>query len=334
MTGDRQPDTEPRTTTSRRRVLTAAALTPVLAGAGMADFHHSPHPPAPDELIKPVHTTESDWTDVGEVLRGKGRIAGNTVYRIGFPRRDLKVSSYGVALDPNLGIGSYISFIRYADDQTMLMGDMAVTDGELQRVTDAVHAHGLSQTAIHKHLLSHEPNIWWTHIHGIGPDPAVLARGLRAVLRATATPAWSELKRHEVDLDTESITDAFGGIRGGTEGKIYKVTFARRETITEHGRVLPKGSGATTALAFQALGNGRAAANGDFVLLAEEVQHVIKALRRGGIKVVSLHSHFLREEPRLFYLHFWGVDDGVRLARALSAAVDHTNVTPSGASDL
>ncbi|MFI9718428.1 DUF1259 domain-containing protein [Streptomyces sp. NPDC052396] len=333
MTGDRQPDREKQANSSRRRLVTVAALTPVLAGAGTMGFRAARGPePGERPLIKPVSTTPADWQEVDQALAAKGRVAGKSVYRVGFPRHDLKVTSQGVAVDPNIGIGSYLSFIRYSDDRTMLMGDMAVTDGELECLIDTLQEHGIGQTAIHKHLLAHEPAVWWTHVHAIGSHTA-LARGVRAALKTTGTPAWSQLKRKTPgDLDTAGISEAMG-VRGGNEGKIFKFTFARRETIVDHDRLLPKGSGATTAISFQPLGNKRAAVNGDFVLIADEVQHVIRALRRGGIDVVSLHSHMLHENPRLFYLHYWGVGDGVKLARGLRAAVKVTNVAASGLSD-
>jgi hypothetical protein len=87
--------------------------------------------------------------------------------------------------------------------------------------------------------------------------------------------------------------------------------------------------GINTALNFQPVGNGRAAINGDFVMIAAEVQNVIIALRAGGIQVVELHNHSLDDQPRLFFLHFWKIDDGVALARALAAAVQATNVHPA-----
>jgi hypothetical protein len=63
----------------------------------------------------------------------------------------------------------------------------------------------------------------------------------------------------------------------------------------------------------------------DFVMIAEEVDRVIVALRENGIQVVALHNHLTDEEPRLFFMHFWANDDAVILARGLRAALDQTN---------
>jgi hypothetical protein len=51
---------------------------------------------------------------------------------------------------------------------------------------------------------------------------------------------------------------------------------------------------------------------------------VIRALRSNGIDVTAIHSHMLDEQPRLFFLHFWAVDDALKLARGLRTALDRT----------
>jgi len=88
---------------------------------------------------------------------------------------------------------------------------------------------------------------------------------------------------------------------------------------------VPGSMGLATALNFQPTDGGKAAITGDFVLLASEVNPVIKALRQNGIQVTAVHSHMLREEPRLFFMHFWANDDAVKLAKGLRAALDNTN---------
>ena len=132
----------------------------------------------------------------------------------------------------------------------------------------------------------------------------------------------------EPDLDTDALDEVMG-TEGTNAGGIYKFSFARAETITDHHKVLPPAMGVTTAIGFQPTGDGDAAINGDFAMTADEVQPVIQALRRGGIDVVALHNHGLGERPRLFYLHFWAEDDAVQLARSLKRAVEATDVTPA-----
>ncbi|MER6103049.1 DUF1259 domain-containing protein [Streptomyces sp. NPDC001832] len=331
MTGDRQQDTNTRAITSRRRVLAAAALAPMLTATGPAAARAVPTGttgPGHGRRVKPVQTVLADWAGVARALGRTGSVLRGTTYHTAFPRRDLNVISDGVIVTPGLALGAHVAFVRYADGSTMLMGDVVVTENELQWVTDAWQAHGIEQTALHKHLLAQTPEIWWTHVHAHGHDAVALARGLRAGFDRTGTPpALPPGPPAPVDLDTAGMEAALGA-KGSTEDGIYKIIFARRETIADGHLILPLGLGSTSAFNFQPLGGGRAALSGDCAMRADEVQNVLKALRRGGIKLVELHNHHLAEDPRLFFVHFWAVGDGVELARAVRPAVDATNVAP------
>lgn len=269
-------------------------------------------------------TSDADWKPVADILGRTGKLNDGSVYKIGFARSDLSVQTKGVTVAPALSLGSWVAFARTSDGQTMLMGDLVVTEDELASVTDAVQAGGLQQTALHKHLLEQSPPIWWTHIAGHG-DAADLARAVRSALDATDTPppASATSGQTSLDLDTAAIDEALG--RSGTiAGGVYKFFIARRDPVTMSGMLIPPSMGLATALNFQPTGNGRAAINGDFVMTAAEVQDVVQALRGGGIDIVAIHNHGFDEQPRLFYMHFWAENDAVALARTLRAAVDAT----------
>jgi hypothetical protein len=276
----------------------------------------------------PAPTSDADWKPVTDTLGRTGKFGdNNTVYRIPLVRTDLQVQTQGVAIKPGLSLGGYAVFAKY-DDGTVLMGDLVITEEELPKVTDALRTNGIEQTALHKHLLEQSPQIWWTHIHGMG-DPAQLAKGLQTALAATAItpPAAPPAQQPPVDIDTAGV-DAALGRKGTADGGLYKYNLARAETITDNGHVLPPTFGVTTTINFQPLGDGKAAINGDFALTGPEVQKVIDVLRNGGIAIVEVHSHMLADNPRLFYLHYWAVDDAVTLAKALRPALDATNLAP------
>jgi Domain of Unknown Function (DUF1259) len=284
-------------------------------------------PPAPHS---PAKTTAADWKPVTDILGRTGKLGDNdTTYRIPLPRTDLAVVTDGVPIKPGLSLGGYAVFAKY-DDGVMLMGDLVVTEAELPNVTDALQAHGLAQTALHKHLLEQTPPVWWTHVHAMG-DPAQLAQGLKAALDATAIApaAPPPAQQPPIDLDTVGI-DAALGRRGTADNGIYRFTVARKDAITDDGHLVPPGFGVTTGINFQPVGGGKAAINGDLVMTGSEVQNVIGSLRRGGIAIVEVHNHSLTDNPRLFYLHFWAVSDGVALAKTLRTALDATNVAPAG----
>jgi hypothetical protein len=315
--------------TSRVTVI-AAAL--VVLAAGCSSGTHTagttaatPSQPSPQN---PLTTTESDWKAVADALGRTGKLGdNNTAYRVALTRNDLQVTSYGVAIKPGLSLGGYAAFARYANNETLLMGDLVVTEAELPKVTDALQAHGIAQTALHKHLLEQSPPVWWTHIHGMG-DASQLAQGLRAALDATTIgpPTPPPAQQPPVDMDTAGVEQALGR-KGNADNGLLKYSIPRKDIIVEDGHVLAASSlNLTTVINFQPLGGGKAAINGDFILTDREVQKVIHALRAGNIQIVELHNHGLTEQPRLFYMHYWAVDDAVALAKALRPALDATNL--------
>ena len=221
-------------------------------------------------------TTEADWAGVVAAAGRAGTLAADgTSYRIGFPRRDLSVTSAGVMIKPGFALGSYAAFAQYPDHQAMLMGDLVVTQPEMDAVTDALTTGGVEITALHHHLLDTTPTVWWMHIGGMG-NPVTLIQTVKTALDATATPPATP----PVELDTARIDTALGHA-GTNDGGIYKFTISRQETISEHHHVVPPGLGVTTALNFQPLGGGKAAINGDFAMTENEVQTVTAALRHG-----------------------------------------------------
>ncbi|MFG2499486.1 DUF1259 domain-containing protein [Streptomyces sp. NPDC048441] len=311
----------------RRHLLASAVAAPAVLGAGAAVALPGGEAAARSgrHAVKPRPSGLADWKEVARALGRAGDIKGGVYYHTAFPRDDLRVVSHGITVTAGLALGSHVAFVRYEDGSSLLMGDLVIAEHELQDVSDALHEHGLTQTSIHKHLLAQDPDVWWMHVHGHGHDPVRLARGLRAALKRTGTPPAAPAVRARLDLDTAGIDKALR-VKGFSEDGVYKVLFARRETIVDGHQVLPRGLGSTTAFNLLPLGRGRAALHGDFAMVAGEVDDVLSALRRGGMNLVSLHNHLLEDEPRLFFTHIWAVDDAVSIARALRPALDATNV--------
>jgi hypothetical protein len=157
-------------------------------------------------------------------------------------------------------------------------------------------------------------------------DPSTIARTIRDALASSRTPLASPSPASAapaIDIDTAMIARTLG-VTGKVNGGVYQVSVPRPETIRENGMEVPPSMGVATAINFQPTGGGKAAITGDFVLRANEVNPVIRALRANGIEVTAIHSHMLDEEPRLFFMHFWANDDAVKLARGLRTALDQT----------
>lgn len=251
------------------------------------------------------------------------------VYRIGLPRSDLKVTLDGVTLKPALALGSWLAFAPHGPGQAMVMGDLVLTDTEVNPVMARLIAGGIEITALHNHLLRNTPHTMYMHVAGHG-DPARLARTLHDALALSGTPlsapsANASAAPEALDLDTGAL-DSILGHKGKAGGGVYAFGIPRAEAPREGEMALPPAMGAAEAINFQPTGGGKAAITGDFVLTATEVNPVLQALRANGIEVTALHNHMLDDEPRLFFMHFWADNDAQKLARGLAAALKHVAV--------
>ncbi len=210
------------------------------------------------------------------------------------------------------------------------MGDLVLLQEEVNPVMKKLIENGIEITAIHNHLLRTSVPVFYMHVGGHG-DPVKLAESLRAALAISKTPLTQSpppASAPAVDLDTAAIEKVLGA-NGKNSGGVYQFSFPRAEPITEGGMAVPPAMGTATAVNFQPTGGGKAAITGDFVLLATEVQPVLKALRQHGIEVTALHSHMVDENPRLYFMHFWANDDAQKLAGGLRAALDLANLKRS-----
>ena len=265
----------------------------------------------------------SAWKNVEEALGRHGSAQPGDVYKFGLPRADLHVTVQGVALKPTLALGSWLAFKRVAGG-AIVMGDLVLTEDEVEPVMLKLQQGGIEQTALHNHVLNESPRVMYMHIMGHG-DAVQLARSVHDALALTKTPApASPAPPGKLDLDQEQVESTLGR-KGTINGGVLQFSVPRAETITDHGTDIPPSMGTATAINFQPTGNGQAAITGDFVLLGSEVNPVIKALRENGIDVTAIHSHMLQDNPRLFFMHFWANTDAVKLAKGLRAALDLTN---------
>ena len=265
--------------------------------------------------------TQLDSTALNTVFGKKGIVQGG-VYKITFPRFDLKVKVGDFSVAPGLALTTWIGFIKMGND-AMMMGDLVLLDTEEPKVVAKLVSEGLNITAIHNHLVNETPNIKYIHFSGHG-DALQLAGKIKSVLAVTATPLTPPQAIQITTNPDWSKVEAILGSTGKHNGVLLQYTFPRKEKLMESGMEMPPAIGMATAVNFQMDGN-RAGITGDFVLLADEVNPVIKALTENGITVTAVHNHMLYDEPRLFMMHFWAVDDPEKLAKGLKAALDKTN---------
>jgi hypothetical protein len=253
-----------------------------------------------------------------------GQAQPGDVMKFAMPRKDLHVTLAGVVIKPGLALGSWAAFKQTAGG-AMVMGDLVLTEDEVQPVMSKLQEGGIQEAAIHNHLIGESPRVLYMHIASHG-DAAQMAKVIHDALALTKTPPPDSTPAPSADLgfdqkQLEQILIHTGKVNGG----ILQVSVPRAESISDSGMTVPPSMGVATALNFQSTGSGKAAVTGDFVLLASEVNPVLRALRENGIAVTALHSHMLTEEPRLFFMHFWANDDVMKLGKGLRAALDKTN---------
>ncbi len=244
------------------------------------------------------------------------------VFKVSVPRSDLQVTAAGVHMTPGMGLTSWASFERHGKD-TMVMGDLVLLEDQVNPVMSTALDSGLEVTALHNHFFWDSPKVMFMHIGGHG-DEETLAKAVGAVFAKIKDTSGGkgETPTAEIDpaksaLDPAKI-EAVLGQKGELKDGVYKVTIGRKAKM--HGAAIGKTMGVNTWAAF-AGSDDKAVVDGDFAMLESELQGVLKALRGGGIDVVAIHQHMTNEEPRIMFLHFWGVGSTDALAKTLKHAL-------------
>jgi hypothetical protein len=274
---------------------------------------------------------QQDWSRVEQALGRPGQAQPDGTYKFSFPRSDLTVNVDGVEIKPALALGGWLAF-HQDGGQASVMGDLVLTEPEINRVMSKLAEHGIAVTALHNHLLRAQPTTMHMHVSGDG-DPVKLASALRDALVITQTPMITAAAQPVQQAGSAEPSDPVVatieqslGYKGKMNGGVYQVSVPRAEAVQMMGVDIPNSAGLAIALNFQPTGSGKVAATGDFVLIDTEVEPVIRALRENGIEITALHNHMLMEEPRLFFMHFWANDDAAKVAHGLKTALEKTNV--------
>ena len=269
------------------------------------------------------------WDKVGETVGKPGTEMAGGTYRIALPRTDIKATLDGIELKPGFALGGWLAFQKISNG-AMVMGDLVLTQEEVNPVMAKLLAGGISVTALHNHLLRNAPFTMYMHVYG-HDDPVKLAAALHAGLAQSKTPmtaAPAAATPPQIDLDIDAL-DQILGAKGVNNGGILGYGIRRAEPIKDAGMEVPAAMGSAIGVNFQPTGDGKAAITGDFVLLGSELEPVLAALRQNGIEVTAIHNHMVDEQPRLFFVHFWANDDAKKLARGLKAALGHVNIAKS-----
>jgi hypothetical protein len=244
------------------------------------------------------------------------------VFKASVPRSDLAVSAHGVRITPALGLTSWAAFSG-SGASSMVMGDIVLTEEEVNPVMSVALENGLEVTALHNHFLGERPRIMFLHIGGAGKETelaAAIGKVFAKMRQGTAKkthPASPQVDPARTTLDPAKI-ESLLGVKGELKDGVYKIVVGRSARV--HGGEVGGAMGVNTWAAF-AGSDREAVVDGDVAMLEPELQDVLKALRHAGIDVVAIHNHMTGEEPRIVFLHYWGVGRADELARGVRAAL-------------
>jgi hypothetical protein len=272
----------------------------------------------------PPQTLPSEYQEVLTLLGKKGDFR-DSVLKVNIPRGDLAVTIAGRGAPTPFGFGGWVAFTKGTGGADVLMGDLVLTEDEVNPVMSLLLSNGLEITALHNHFFHEEPRVFYMHVHGVGPAPE-LARKLSPAIgwideaaRKRGAPAPSSAP--EAKLDTEAIARI---VRhdGESTGAVYKITLGRPDIdLRDHGASINARMGLNTWAAFVGSDDDAMVA-GDVAMLEHEVTPVLAELRARGIEIVAIHHHMTGTSPVVIFLHYFGTGPAERLAEAVRAAID------------
>src|SRR3984893_10808996 len=208
-----------------------------------------------------------EWqAQVGEALGKTGMTTPSGIYRVGLPRTDLKVTLDGVELKAGFALGSWLAFEKMGD-QGMVMGDLVLTEAEVNPVMTKLAAGGIDVTALHNHLLRNQPFTMYMHVLGHG-DPVKLAAVLHTALAESKTPlsaapAAPASAPTQIDLDTATIDQTLGA-KGTNNSDVSQFSTPRADPMKDSELDVQPPMGSSNAINFQPPGGAKAAITGDF----------------------------------------------------------------------
>ena len=265
-----------------------------------------------------------DTARIEQLTGAKGQMNDKEgVFKVSMPRADLNVTSEGVKITPALGLTCWAAF-KEVGDHAVVMGDQVMTEDQVNVVMSAALDNGLQVTALHNHFFRETPKVMFMHIGGMG-EADKLAAAVGRVFATIKKTAEEQIKRPGVEIDPAKTTldptkiEQIVGTKGQLDKGVYKITIGR--TTQMDGHEMGNAMGVNTWAAF-AGSDQQAVVDGDYAMTEKELQPVLKALRGHGIEIVAIHNHMVGEEPRIVFLHYWGIGPTEKLAAGLKEALD------------
>jgi len=275
--------------------------------------------------ISVAQEVPSDYQQVMKIVGKQGDYKAN-VLKVNIPRNDLHMQIAGYSVPTPFGFGGWFAMAKADGGEDVVMGDLVLTQEEVNPVMSAFLDHGLEVTALHNHFFWDEPRVFFMHIHGHG-KALELANDLKPAIdlisqsKAAGEGQTPSAAPKQSTLDTDKIAKIVGHA-GEQNGPVYKITLGRDDlTVKEMGATINARMGLNTWAAFVG-SNDDAVVAGDIAMLETEVEPTLKALRSHGLDVVAIHHHMINSRPVIIFLHYWGRGPTDKLATGFKAALD------------
>src|SRR3984893_14551482 len=267
-----------------------------------------------------------DTAKIDQITGLKGKLNEKEgVYKVTWPRSDVKVVVDGWTMPPFMGLGTWAAFIE-SKSGAMVMGDTVLFEDEVNPAMSAALDSGLSITALHNHFFFDHPKVYFMHLEGQGTIEE-LSTAVRKVydkikeIRATNPQPKDSFGQTAVpeknSISAEPLNKVFG-LTGETNNGMVKFSIGHPATM--HGVKIDNAMGVNTWAAF-AGSDDDAVVDGDFAVTEDQLQSALKAIRVGGINIVAIHSHMTHEQPRILFFHYWGRGSAKKLAEAIQSAL-------------
>lgn len=246
------------------------------------------------------------------------------VAKISIPRTDIKTHARGIYIAPFMGSASWFSLQKGEKRgvEVMAMGDIVLTEDEIDAALGAALDNNIQVTALHNHFSYDRPKLYYMHINAEGAAFDI-AMGIKNILDAPKkAPKQAKKTRAQDNAITGSLIEKITGIKGQTKDGMFKIV-AGRQVQAGCGCTVGKNMGINTWSTFSGT-DENALVDGDFVVFEDELQSVLRSLKESNISIVAIHNHMVHEKPRCLFVHYWGYGTAEHLARSIKKTLGYT----------
>jgi hypothetical protein len=269
----------------------------------------------------PSQEVPKHFQDAAERIGKKGALNADGSFRVNIPRSDLSFTNErGMPIPVDMGLATYAAFSGTAD-AALMVGDVAMLRHEIDGVVDALRAGGIEIVALHNHMTSESPRLFFMHFQGKGSVASLAATFRKAVdACGKSAPPAGPIKSGKPEVDWNGIEKVLGVKPTAFDSGVMRFATPRKDlSVTVDGLPFLPGMGLGSWAAFHRCDCGMTMVMGDTCTTRSDLQGVIDALRSAGISITAIHNHILGGSREVMFLHYEGEGDAAKLAAGIRA---------------